>query len=160
LVNSRNGDMGAWVFPPFRWKSPEGVDYRAIDSRLYPASEVYEAPYHPVGYPLLIAALIAPLHPSRKEVEQYTGFAMGVLGWFGALLTYLLARRAGLSREWSLAAPCLLVLASPWLAYSRSFFPEVPIGVAILLAFHALLRNRPFLSGLAIAAAAFMKPNF
>jgi hypothetical protein len=54
----------------------------------------------------------------------------------------------------------LLLLASPWLAYSRSYFREPAIGLALILALWAAVVDFPFISALGVVVAAAMKPAY
>jgi hypothetical protein len=153
VVDRRSGEHAVWR----HWLAPEFV---VIGRRVVPAADTYEVPLHPVAFPALIAALIAPLRPAKAEVEVYAAAAVTLLGWLGALITYFVALRAGLSRRWSLVAAGSLALASPWLAYSRSLFSEVPIGLALLLGLWAFACDWPAVAGLCVAAAMAMKPPF
>jgi len=55
-------------------------------------------------------------------------------------------------------AALLLACASPWLAYSRAYFRETTIGLAMVLAMCALAADRPIWSGLGAACIAVLKP--
>ena len=55
-------------------------------------------------------------------------------------------------------ATALLGLASPWLAYNRSFFAEPVIGLTAVIALYGLDSERPVLAAIAAAAAAIFKP--
>jgi hypothetical protein len=57
-------------------------------------------------------------------------------------------------------AASMLFAASPWLAYSRSYFSETTIGVALILGLWMLLSDMPILAALAAGAGAIMKPPF
>lgn len=157
VVDWRTGEHAVWrlSLPPLG--PPE---FAVIGRRVVPAADAYEVSFHPVAFPALIAALIAPLRPAKAEVEVYAAAAVTLLGWLGALLTYFVVLRAGLSRRWSLVAAGSLALASPWLAYSRSLFSEVPIGLALLLGLWAFACDWPAVAGLCVAAAMAMKPPF
>lgn len=135
-------------------------EFAVIGRRVVPGADAYEVSLHPVAFPALIAAMIAPLRPAKAEVEVYAAAAVTLLGWLGALVTYFVALRAGLSRRWSLVAAGSLALASPWLAYSRSLFSEVPTGLALLLGLWAFACDWPAVAGLCVAASMAMKPPF
>lgn len=51
-------------------------------------------------------------------------------------------------------------LASPWLAYTKSFLPETAAGLALILALWALESRKPGWTGLACGVAAAIKPPF
>ena len=108
----------------------------------------------------MVAALIAPFHPTIDDVQGDASLVMVLTCWLGAIFTYLLSRRLGMGRGAALLATALLAFASPWLAYTRSFFSEPATGVAALIAFWALEGDRPATSALAASAAAFFKPPF
>jgi hypothetical protein len=59
----------------------------------------------------------------------------------------------------ALLTTALLVFASPWLAYARSFFSEPVVGVAAVAALLALESERPLLAGFDAALAALFKPS-
>ncbi len=125
-----------------------------------PSPEIYEVSSHPVAYPAMLAAMIAPFRPAPEEVERDAGVAMVVICWAGCLLVFLIARRAGLNRTTSLMAAALLGLASPWLPFARSYYSEPAIGLALAAGLWAYQEDRPVLAALAIAAAAIIKPPY
>ncbi len=147
LVNRRTGQHGLWFEDRF-------------DPGLQPGPDVYEVSAHPVAFPAMVAALIAPFHPTMDEVQGDASLVMVLVCWLGAIFTYLLSRRLGMGRGAALLATALLAFASPWLAYTRSFYSEPVAGVAGLIALWALEGDRPATSALAASAAAFFKPPF
>jgi hypothetical protein len=94
------------------------------------------------------------------DVQRDAGMAMVMICWLGAIFTFLLARRVGMERGYALLATTILALASPWLAYTRSFFVEPVIGLTVVIALYALEAERPLLAGFAAAASAIFKPPF
>ena len=163
VVDRRTGEHAVWesqLWLKLGHRRHGPPEFAVIGRRVVPAADAYEVSFHPVAFPALIAALIAPLRPAKAEVEVYAAAAVTLLGWLVALVTYFVALRAGLSRRWSLVAAGSLALASPWLAYSRSLFSEVPIGLALLLGLWAFACDRPAVAGLCVAAAMAMKPPF
>ena len=128
--------------------------------------EILEAAYpverssHPIGFPALIAALLAPTRPTPDQVEERMSLVILLLSWLGGVATYLVGRRGGMGRVPSLAAALLLMLASPWLVYSRSYFSETAAGLALLAALGATVSRRPIAAALAIGAAFVIKPPY
>ena len=120
--------------------------------------DVYEVSAHPVAWPALLALAIAPMHPAIGEVESEAAVALALISWLTALFTYLAARRDGMGRGPAMAAVCILVAASPWLAYSRSFFPESGVGLALMVCLWAWMGERPVVAAGAAAVAAILKP--
>ena len=76
------------------------------------------------------------------------------------LLTFLLCRQAQLGRAASLLAAFTLLFASPWLAYSRSYFAETMLGVLLALGAYAWLGRRPVLAAVPIALSMWIKPQY
>jgi hypothetical protein len=64
-----------------------------------------------------------------------------------------------MGRKWALTAVVIL-LASPWLAYSRAYFAESFIGMAMMLSLLMLVIKLPVLTAMFSALAAFLKPPF
>jgi hypothetical protein len=147
LVNKLTGAHGTWF------------EHRD-DSDLQTSPDVYEVSSHPVAYPALVAALIFPFRPTLETVQGDANLVMVLICWLGAIFTFLLARRVGMNRGYALLATGLLALASPWLAYTRSYFAEPIIGLTCVLALYALEGERPILAATAAAAAAIFKPPF
>jgi hypothetical protein len=121
--------------------------------------DLIEVPSHPVAFPIVIAAAIAPFRPSIKTSERYAGYAIVVVSWLTVLLTYVLGRRLFRRRGPALAAAALL-LCTPWLAYSRSYFSEPLAGLVLVAATLTALRRRWVATGAALALAAAIKPAF
>ncbi len=145
IVNRRTGAHGTWF-------------EHHLDSELAPGPDVYEVSSHPMAYPALLAAIIFPFRPKMDDVQNDADLVTVLICWLGAIFTFLLARRVGLSPAYALIATGLLALASPWLAYNRSFFAEPAIGLSAVIALYALESDRPVLAALAAAAAALFKP--
>ena len=125
-----------------------------------PSPEVYEIPVHPPGFPLLMALAVAPLRPRAAEVEPDVGFILMLIAWLGIVATYFVGRQVGMGRRWAAAAAGILFAASPWLPYSRAYFAESAIGLALILGLWALMSDLPIVATLAAAAGAIMKPPF
>ena len=164
LVNTRTGEHEVWariydwtVHVPCRQPC---VPFRKISPRLGPGPDLIEVPAHPPAWPALLALLVAPFRPGPEDLERDAANAVALLAWLALVVTALAATRAGFSPREALCAALLAGLASPWLAYSRSYFAEVPIGLSLALALWALLARRPVLAGLALVAAAAFKPPF
>jgi hypothetical protein len=124
------------------------------------SADVYEVSPHPVAWPALLALAIAPMHPAIGEVESEVSVVLALISWLTALFTYLVARRDRMGRAPAMAAVLILVVASPWLAYSRSFFPESGIGLALIVCLWAWMDERPVVAAVAAAVAAILKPPF
>jgi len=153
LINRRSGRQGL--------ASIDAADHASrCDSAFNPPEDVYEVSAHPVAFPALIALAIAPLRPSLTDVESYAAVVLALISWLGALVTYLAGRRLGMSRATAMLATMLLVGASPWLAYSRSFFSESTIGLALILTVWAFSAERVTLAGFGAGFAAILKPPF
>ncbi len=124
------------------------------------SANVYEVSAHAVAWPALLALAIAPMHPAIGEVESEAAVVLVLISWLTALFTYLVAKRDGMGRAPAMAAVFILVCASPWLAYSRSFFPENGIGLALIVCLWAWIDERPVAAAVAAAVAAILKPAF
>lgn len=125
-----------------------------------PRAGIVEVSAHPVAFPALLAAVIAPLRPTPEEAERRAIEVVGLLAWLACVASYFTGRRAGLSREWALAAALLVGACSPFLAYGRSLFSETTIGLSLVLGLWALQAERPALAALAGCAAMWLKPPF
>ena len=147
IVNRKTGRHGIWF--QHRW-----------DRDLGPGPDVYEVSSHPVAYPLLLAALLAPFHPKMSEVQGEASVVMVIICWLGAVFTYLLARKVGMDRGYALFATAVLAFASPWLAYTRSYYSEPPIGLFTTIALYALEAGNPIFAATAAAIAGIFKPPF
>lgn len=146
LVNRHTRKHGIWFYD--HW-----------DPDLESGPDVYEVSAHPVAYPALLAALIAPFQPKIEDVQSDVSVVVILICWAGTALTFRLARQAGLERGAALLVASLLVFASPWLAYSRSFFAEPAIGVSAVAALLALESDRPLLAAFFAATAFLFKPS-
>jgi hypothetical protein len=146
LVNRRTGKHGVWFE---NYQNPE----------LAPGPDVYEVSAHPVAYPAFLAGLIAPFFPRMEDVQGDASLVMVVICWLGAILTFRLARQVGMGRGLALMTTALLVFASPWLAYARSFFAEPVVGLAAVAALLALESDRPLLAAFCAAMAGLFKPS-
>src|SRR5271165_3351888 len=167
LVNKRTGHHALWlsvnkvIRQAASRRFPAGRSYiEYTNPEFAPSADVYEVSAHPVAFPALLALTLAPLHPTITDVEPDVGFVLALISWFGTLATYFLARRSGMKRRQATLAVLLLVVASPWLPYSRSYYAESTIGLSLTLAMWALTAERPALAALAAAGASFLKPTF
>ncbi|MGH7779679.1 MAG: hypothetical protein ACREQR_07615 [Candidatus Binataceae bacterium] len=154
LVNRRTGHHALWMC------SIAGVTVRNPNPEFNAGPDVYEAPAHPIGFPAMLALVLAPFHPPLDRVESDVGLVLVLIGWLGTVATYFLARRGGFSRSAASLAAGMLLLASPWLAYSRDYFSETTIGLFLVLALWAWSDDRLMLAALLAAAAAVIKPSF
>ncbi len=141
--------------------------HRAIDMPWYeagaefaPSPDVYEIPAHPAGFPLAMAIAVAPMHPGAREVEPDVGLILMLIAWLVIVATYFVGRQVGMGRGWAMLAAAILFAASPWLAYSRAYFAETTIGLALILGLWALMSDLPIVAAIAAAAGAVMKPPF
>ena len=164
LVDVRTGEHDLWQ-RVYDWSvhvpcTQPCVPFRKLLPRLGPGPDVIEVPAHPPAWPALLALMVAPLRPGPEALERVAANAVALLAWLALVATALAGRRAGFSQGEALGAALLAGIASPWLAYTRSYFAEVPIGLALSLALWALLSRRPVLAGLAVVAAAALKPPF
>jgi hypothetical protein len=153
LVNRRTGHHAFASID-----SPNSV--APCDPEFTSSDDVYEVSAHPPGFPILMALALAPFRPAMSDVESDAAIILALVSWLGALVTYWAGRSAGMGRAKAMLAVFLLMGASTWLAYSRSFFSEATIGLALILALWALIADRPILAGLTLAFAAFLKPPF
>jgi len=167
LVNPRTGARALWLdefgshLPSSIWgRQRQPQQYEASD-RNFPASDhVYEVSAHPAAFPSLLAGMVWPFHPAKGDAERDVSLAIIFISWLTGVFTYLLAARTGKGAKMGLATVGLLMFASPWLAYTRSFFAEPAIGLALVLALLALEAERPTACGLAAGAAMAFKPTF
>jgi hypothetical protein len=164
LVNVRTGEQALWqrVYDwqtHVRCKQP-CVPFRKLRSGFEPGPDVIEVPAHPPAWPLLLAAMVAPWRPGPAALESDAANAVALLAWLALVVTALTAARLGFNSREALCAALLAGLASPWLAYTRSYFAEIPIGLFLALALWALVSRRPLLAGLGVVAAAALKPPF
>ena len=136
--------------------SPDSVS--ACNPEFVPSGDVYEVSAHPPEFSMLMALAVAPFRPAFGDAESYTAVVLAIISWLGALMTYVAGRGVGMSRIKALLAVALLMGASSWLAYSRSFFPEATIGLGLIVALWALTTDRPIVAGLGVAFAAILKP--
>ena len=155
FVNRRTGHHA--VISPF---APTYATLRPCDPDFMPFDDVYEVSSHPAGFPLLMALAIAPFHPAIADVEGELSIVLALFSWLGALVTYLVCRSMGMRRARAMLAVLLLSVASSWLVYSRAFFSESAIGLALILALWAIVTDLPLLAGLSLAVAAILKPPF
>jgi hypothetical protein len=164
LVDKRTGAHGLWQ-EVYNWRvhvrcNWPCVPFLKVQPGFDPGPDVIEVPAHPVGFPALLALLIAPFRPTLQNSESLAFTALAFLAWLAVLATYFAARRSGLTPNEALLAALLAGIASPLLAYARSMFAEGAAALALALAYWALVAERPALAGAACAAAAVMKPPY
>ena len=156
VVNQRTGHRAMGIIKGVNG----GLWHRDPRPEFAPSPDTYEISVHPPGFPVLIAAALSLMRPRAAEVEPEVGFILMLIAWLGVVVTYFVGRQTGMSRGWAILAASILFLASPWLPYSRAYFAESTIGLAIILGVWALLSDFPILAALAAGAAAAMKPPF
>jgi len=165
LVDTRTKDHALWG-NIFDRRFPEACGtqncsgFRRKSTQFSETSFVVERSCHPVAFPAILAALLAPTFPQIFQVEGRVSWIIVIFSWGTLLVTYLIARRAGLSPPVSILAVLLLFLASPWLAYSRSYFSEPLIGFLLILGLWAMQRSRMILAALMVILAMAIKPPF
>jgi hypothetical protein len=153
VVNRRSGHRAMGSVKDGRWSRNPATEFA-------PSPDVYETPAHPAGFPILMAIAIAPMQPRANEVEHDVGFILMLMAWLAVVATYFVGRQVGMGRGWATLAASILFAASPWLAYSRAYFAESTIGLALIGGLWALMSDLPILAALAAAAGAIMKPAF
>src|SRR5262249_8746714 len=150
LFNPLNGHHVFWnsiIGPP---------KHRPLLKAAYPV----EHSSHPIGFPALVAATLAPSRPGPEQVEERFSLLVMLVSWLAGIVTLQVGRRAGMSPLRALAAAMVLLLASPWLAYSRSFFSEPVAGLLLLGALGAMLIERVGWAAVALGAAFAIKPPY
>jgi hypothetical protein len=152
-VNRRTGHRAIGIFRDRSWHRNPAPEFA-------PSPDVYEIPVHPSAFPILMAMAIAPMQPGASEVEPDVGFILMLISWLGVVVTYFVGRQVGMGRRWAMLAASMLFAASPWLAYSRSYFSETTSGVALILGLWMFLSDLSILAALAAAVGAIMKPPF
>lgn len=114
---------------------------------------------HPVGFPAVLAALMAPTMPDSGDIEVRAALIIALLGWAGLILVFATMRRMGHTPAVALAATALTA-ASPYLVYARSYFAEGVIATSLVAALWGMTTRRPLVAGLAISVAVWIKPVF
>lgn len=166
VVDPETGEHAQWLElfdwqKYFRcWPRPGCRESARYDDRIPGLERAVERSAHPIGFPLVAAAALAPTRPAPEQVEGRFALFMAFSVWLGTVLTFASVRAIGLSTGPALTAAALLGLASPWLGYGRSFYSEPIAGVALILAFWAIVKRRVSVAALAVAAAAIIKPMF
>jgi hypothetical protein len=107
-----------------------------------------------------MAAWIALLRATPATSERDFNWVQQLLTFVGVILTFLLCRQAQLGRAASVLASATLLFASPWLAYSRSYFPETALGALLALGAYLWIGRKPILAALVIALCMWMKPQY
>lgn len=168
LYEPATGDTARWV-DIFNWRSPvvcrrgdascSGFERKDAD-HFTDLDRVIERSAHPLGFPLLIAAVLAPTLPAPHQVETRMALVIALLSWLGVLAVFGAARAHGLSPRWSMIAAGLVGLASPHLVYARSYFAEPLIGAALAGALWAVASRRWRTAGALTVVAIWIKPFF
>ncbi len=164
LVDRRTGAHGLWQ-EVYDWHthvrcSWPCVPFRKVLPGFDPGPDVIEVSAHPLGFPALLALLIAPFRPTLETSESYAFTAIALLAWLAVVATGFAGKRAGFTPDEALMAALLAGIASPLLAYGRSMFCEGTAAFFLTLAYWALSAGRPALSSAACVAAAALKPPF
>jgi hypothetical protein len=166
LVDSQTRARADWQ-EIFDWEKylhcrphPRCLEASRRDERFSNLDDVIERSAHPIAFPAILAAALAPTHPQIEDVETRIAIFMVLVSWLGVVLTYVAARAFEMSPHSSIAAAALLGVASPWLVYSRAFYPGTVTGVALLVALISTLRGRTVLAAVGVSAAAALKPAF
>ena len=164
LVDRATGAHALWQ-DIYDWTShvdcqPPCVPFRRLKAGFEPRPSVVEVPAHPLGFPATVALAGIALRAGVEEMEPVgagvtAGFCLVALAGL-----WLAARRAGYSPWEAAAAVVLAGIASPLLAYGRSFFSEPAAACALALALWALAARRPLPCGIALGLAAAIKPVF
>jgi hypothetical protein len=123
-------------------------------------AEAHHYPSHPVGFPALMAGLCFLTAATPATVEPIVGVWMIIIAWMTVALTYVASRVAGLPPLHAAIAALLLGFCSSWLPYIKSYFPEVPIGLALISAYVAFRRDRMIATAVLLFAAVAMKAPF
>jgi hypothetical protein len=94
------------------------------------------------------------------HVEAGAIYIQLFLSWIAGIVTYLCARRAGLSSSASILPVSLVYYASPWLDYSHQLFPATFMGLLLIAALWAFLSNRHWASAILLALATIQSEAF
>lgn len=137
----------------FRWQEVHGQE--GVGRASLP-----EVSAHPMAFPALIAAMLWPFRVAPANIEHRSIEAVMLLAWLVLVSTYFAGRRSGLSPPATVAALTLLGLCSPFLAYSRAFFAEAPLALAMILGLWAMQVERYALAAVGVCVAIWLKPNF
>ena len=117
-----------------------------------------ETPAHPPAFAALLAVAVAPFSPAPEAVERAVGPVLLAIALATLLATAALSLHAGLGPGGALLAAALLALASPWLGYTKSLFPDGAAALPLALGLWALVAGQGALVGLAVSAAMWLKP--
>ena len=123
----------------------------------HPSPDVYEVSIHAMGYPLFIAGLLVPLRPPLEHVSVDISRITVLVSWLTVVITYLIAVRIGMPWGFALFTAATVGLASPCLAYTRSYFSEPEIGLSLALSLWAFESDRPKLAALGAGVASWFK---
>jgi hypothetical protein len=115
---------------------------------------------HPDAFACILAASIGPFFPSDDRIEHYAGLALIFYSWLTLVLLYLVGKRLSLSRGWVLVSILVLCFASPWFAYSRSYFTENLCALLLVAGLLSFLHERLVLTGIFISIAMAVKPLY
>jgi hypothetical protein len=150
----------------YDWRRPIACDVPGcVGFALQPGAQLdehrhREVPAHPPAFAAILALPLLLMRPPAEDIEPLAGYLLVLVAWLATLFTYRAARALGLDELHALAAAALLVLASPWLHYARSFFSETMSGTFLILSWWALRRDKPILAAVALVPAIWIKPLF
>ena len=156
LVDPRTGEHELWQ-RVYDWRRhAAGGGFERLRAGF--EHDAIEVPAHPPAFPALVALALAPLRPGDAELHAI--LAVALMTAAALIVLERAALRAGFTAREALAALLLAAVASPLLAYARSFFSEPAIALALAGALWALLARKPALCGALCFAAAAVKPPF
>jgi hypothetical protein len=134
---------------PFAPREPHGFE---------DLSRVVEVPAHPPAFPMILAAALYPFSPEPRQVDQAAAYVLRWVGSFTLVATFAAGLAAGLPASAALGASAVLGLASPYLAYTKSFFSEGMATAIAAAALAALLAGFAWLAALFAVVAMWVKP--
>ena len=167
IIDKKTGKRWFWhsVFDYKKRKpcSRDAPDHECFEKR-FDANIDFENKLEVNGHPLMFSAIlvasIAPFFPEEDQVERYCGVALVLYSWLTLVLLYIVGKRVGLSRIWAILSIVALCFASPWFAYSRSFFTENLSALMLVAGLLALLNKRIVLTGVFLSVAMAIKPVY
>jgi len=84
----------------------------------------YQEASHPLAFAALMTVILWTARATPETMYRVMADAMVVMAWAGVMIAWRLA-------GWQAA---VVLLASPWLAYEKSLFSEIPAGVCLAMA--------------------------
>ncbi len=118
----------------------------------------HEYSYHSPGSALFLAAFLFPLE-GTAYVEPAAILCSWVLAVAGMSLFASLLKLYSIDVRRVLIVVAVVFLGTPILHYSRSLFSEIHLLMYVILAYFSFLKlNHPFLTGIALALGALVKP--